>query len=269
MTKNKRRGTSAARFLLFSLLLFALLPQFSFSKILLNQPQAGQMLELLVEGEPAPENVTLVRPDGRSVVVPLYGGQMQYNVSESGRWIVRVGAQELAVVVTEPPSQDGGLVLAPQNPLFAPAMVIAALVFIALAMLAVDALIVRPPPRHAVVLEKSRNGNKVSVRLRAGSLPMRHARVEDEVGPGWSGAPMRMSRARLEASQTLEMEYEWDGEMGEAKASFEIGRKEHEMSVRSGRTVLGEDEFMNAPIVGGEENKQTEKKQRGRKLGRI
>ena len=253
---------------------FLFLSSFASARVLVNQPQAGQMLEVLVENETSPDNVTLIRPDGQSVVVPLQNAQMSYNATEAGRWVVQVGGQELAVVVSEPQTEPGGPLGEPSSPFFAAAMVLAALILIGLIALAVDALIVRPPPRHAVVLEKNRQGNKVSARLRAGSRPLRRVRVEDEVGPGWKGAPMRMSRQSLEAGQTLEMEYEWTGEMGEARASFYVGRHAQELKVSGGRAVLGEELFMSAP-AGMEDMKETDANRKDetpknrRKLSRI
>lgn len=232
------------------------------------------MLEVLVEGEPSPDNVTLMRPDGQSVVVPLENGQMRYNASIAGRWVVQVGGQELAVVVSEPPRAAREPGADYSVPPFMALLVVAALILIGLIALAVDALIVRPPPRHAVVLEKTRQGNNVSVRLRAGSRPLRHVRVEDGVGQGWSEAPMRMSRQRLEAGQSLEMEYEWTGGLGEVKASFYLGRHAQELKVSGGRAILGEEAFMNAPAGPGETAGQAgghkgERPKEGRKLSRI
>ena len=274
-TTQLENAKKAGPVLFFALLFFlSLLLPLSFSRILVNQPQAGQMLEVLVENETSPGNVTLIRPDGQSVVVPLDNGQMRYNASVTGRWVVQAGGEELAVVVTEPGSETGGPAGSGQSPLFAAALVLAALIMIGLIALAVDALIVRPPPRHAVVLEKSRQGDKVSVRLRAGGRPLRHVRVEDEVGPGWTGAPMRMSRQRLEAGQSLEMEYEWVGEMGEARAGFEVGRHAQGLEVRSGRAVLDEELFVCAP-GGTQDTKETgasrkeEMPKKGRKLSRL
>lgn len=267
--KTKKAGATLAPAFIFVFLLLIFLPSFSFARIFINQPQAGQMLEVLVEGEPAPANVTLIRPDDQSVVVALENGQMSYNASEAGRWVVLVGEQEFAVVVSEPQREDGGPQSEPPSPFFAALLVVAALILIGLIALAVDALIVRPPPRRAVVLEKNRQGNSVSVRLRAGSRPLRRVRVEDEVGHGWTSAPMRMSRQRLETGQTLEMEYEWTGEMGEVKATFAIGRHAHEMGVRSGRVVLDE-EGLGAPAGEGEAaGKKEEMQKERRKLSRI
>ncbi len=259
------RNASILCFGFFFLLL--ILPA-AWPSVLVNSPQAGQNLELLIEGEAAPANVTLIGPGGHSVVVPLVDGQMKYPVAESGRWVIMIGDTQMAVLVGAapapmPPAPDTGA-----DRLLVLGAAVATLLFLLLVIVAVDALIIRPPAREAVSLEKKRAGNIVNVKLRAGTRPLRSVRLEDSVGPGWNGKPMSMGRQRLEAGQALEMEYEWSGDMGEVKAVFSTGRHEERLTVREGRALFGASDFLAAPDCAVHEKPKTAQAAR-RKLGRI
>ncbi len=220
------------------LILMLIAPLFSAS-IWFNQPKLGENLEILVENASANASVTLRHPDGQTEVLALNDSQLSYPIHQSGRWEADVEGRQWSWTVTEPGDGAGNTPRLERSEAVAlPFMVGAIALLVALAGMAVYFLIFKAPALQAPVLEKNRKNGNVRTLLRAGTRPLTHVRLEDEVGSGWAHAPRRLWRERLDAGQALEIEYAWSGDMGDACARFEWNSKRCELRVSEGRAAL-------------------------------
>lgn len=208
-----------------------LLSPISFSKILTNQPGLGGTLNILVEGA-GNQNATLTSPDGTIVQVPLVDGQAHYVLLQSGRWEVKVGAERVVVRVSEP--VPGEAASPPESPAgWVGVLAAGVLVLLAVAAAAIWTLAFPPGGARGACLEKFANGNRVTVRLRAGATDLEHVRLVDEAGVDWSGKPMKLNARRLKAGHSLRMNYEYAGAPGAALAEFiQNGKSERLECVR-------------------------------------
>lgn len=194
-----------------------LLSALLFSRILTNRPAEGDELDILVEGG-GNGPVQLVRPDRRVINSTLSDGQLRYPADMPGTWEVKAGGDKVVVDVA---AAAGSGRRAGEGGRWAGG--IAAIALLALVIIfsagAGVALLLRPRGARAC-LEKRRQGGQVKVRLHAGALVLQSVKLCDEGGPRWEGGPLRLAARRLENGQALEMEYEYDGPLGAARAEF-------------------------------------------------
>ncbi|MCL6088605.1 MAG: hypothetical protein M1530_00375 [Candidatus Marsarchaeota archaeon] len=213
------------------------------AEVLLSRPSLGERLEVLVENESAPANLTLVAPNGTRIGLALTDGQASYLMDRIGRWEVRIGERRWNVTVGEGGTAagraEGGF--GQGGPLFFDAGLLAVLgmvlVLLALAAAAVYYLVLRAPAAQEPMLERRWRGGEVSVRLRAGTRPLEKVVLEDEAATE-IGHARRLRRARLAAGQSMEMRYETGSGDGEARASFELDGRREELAVREGVSRL-------------------------------
>ncbi|VVB56683.1 Uncharacterised protein [uncultured archaeon] len=217
--------------LLFFLLLL-ILPLLS-AKIWVNEPKLGQTLEVLVENQSL-DNLTLRHPDGTLEVLSLQDGQLSYPINQSGRWELEADGQKWSWTVA---AEGGSGPLRPgdarPDALGPMALLALVLVLLALAGLAVYFLVFKAPAAQPPALEKTRKNGNVRIRLRAGTRPLAQVSLEDSDGAG-----RKLRRERLRAGEALEMQHEWEGDMGEARATFELDGRKRELRVREGVQAL-------------------------------
>ena len=254
------------------------------AEVLLSHPSLGERLEVLVENESMPANITLVSPDGARIELALSGGQASYLMDRAGRWEVRIGERRWNVTVEEGGTTDGKAEggFEQGGSLFFNAGGLAGLgtmlVLLALAAAAAYYLVLRAPSAQAPMLERRWMDGKVRVRLRAGTRPLEHVVLEEvgEEGMGWpaggargsgEGRVRRLKRAHLAAGQSMEMRHETESGEGEARASFELDGKREELVVREGvsRLERAKDEMKLAigEEAGGEEEGEAGEKKAG------
>jgi hypothetical protein len=239
------------------------------AEVLLSHPALGERLEVLVENESAPANLTLISPNGTRHELALVDGQASYPMDRIGRWEVRMGERRWNVSVEGPVwlgeaagADGGGGIFWNAGGLLGLGM---GLLLLALAAVAAYYLVLRAPSAQAPMLERRRRDGLVSVRLRAGTRPLEHVVLEETGGEdtgssagrmrgSWAGGARRLKRARLAAGQSLEIKNEAEGGEGEARASFELDGKREELAVREGvsRLEMAEDEVKLAGVDEGE-----------------
>lgn len=251
--------------------------------VLLNQPQVGQKLEVLIENESLPANATLVDPDGNRIELVFENGQASHLVDKAGRWKLILGSNQMVVEVKEEIISSNFEAGSNQSEAgFGVDLGIAAafgaiFVLLALAAIAIYYLVFKPPLPKSPSLERKISGNKIFVRFYAGTKPLKNVVLQDVLEQG-GATPKKLECPSLAAFQNLEISYEAENAQtaGEAKASFELDSKACELSVREGVAVFSESKEAELAFPLEQESKKSEEspqvsgqKKAPRKLSRL
>lgn len=213
-------------------------------KVLTNSPQAGEELQVLVEGG-GNGTAHVFSPDGREFELTLSNGRGGIVADVPGMWEVRFGGAKIGIAVQEAQiftaNKMSGSVDAAQLGIFA----FAVLAVFAFVGYAAWSKIYVPASVQVEKWEFSKTaaGKKVRTVFVAGGAGAKNFTLEDGVGEGYLGRPMLLHRERLAPGERVAIEYEFDGKLLPANVKFLEGGEWRECS--SGQEAAAE--FVQAP----------------------
>lgn len=192
-----------------------------FSDFLINQPEYGEDLEILIT-DSNDKSISIIDPDGERVELETGDEQIYVNMDKTGRWIVLHGEQIREVEISR--RERIGLDLidksVSEQMFFTPFIATVAISSILAMIAAIYFFLFRYGDRKRPVFRKVRENGYVKVILKAGSRPLKDVRIEDSVGKEWTHRPLSMSKKTLEPFKSLELSYVYSGPMCEAVCRF-------------------------------------------------
>ncbi|MFA5108794.1 MAG: hypothetical protein WC492_04675 [Candidatus Micrarchaeia archaeon] len=212
---------------LFLIILILFFSNCTFSKIYTSEPFAGGNIEVLVEDA----NCTIaeiIDPNAQRYSQALdANGQLVIEDASSGEWSIICADERANLLVLSAPGdieqkKDAGLFeyrMGKNVPVF----FVGGLLFVIIALAAAGAAVIalEPAPRKMAFFSKKRNGKTIRIRFFSGSRHIKNIYMIDDVGPQWEGEKMKMNAKKLAAHHSLEMQYEYEGEIGKASVAWE------------------------------------------------